>query len=200
VSEDEDFASDAAAYIKAIRELLKVPRHDDRGNQITSFLASEEAKILEAGYTFAYAPWGKYRAAVKLPREARKHVVVFLGLFSVIIQDAKKTGRKIIFLAPDNTAEAFARLEFVALKNPVVDRVEFGFATWDELDPSTPLASLWVIGDLDWSGKPLAGDQGKRAIAAVGRVLADGACRTILLHQEGKIPMIPFPSELSSVA
>jgi hypothetical protein len=77
--------------------------------------------------------------------------------------------------------------------------------TWDALEPKpenesrrTDLAPYWIVGDLD-TPAPLEPNRITTArIAALRRVLADGACPALLLHRKGDVPLIPFPPSFSN--
>lgn len=142
------------------------------------------------------------RLAIKLPSDIDKHKVIFLGLLDVIFAEAAQRGRSVVWLAPDGNSETRAEVRMHEFRF-IMPRPEIGM--WYHLAPipennfhSPSLDKLWVIGDLDWSDKPSAGDHGEAVVEAVRRVLSIGSCPVLLVHQEGKLPIVPFPPQFGT--
>jgi hypothetical protein len=196
----EDAINSTPEYIETIAQTLRNSEcTDSKGNPIREFLPAEFVALSEFLLNVVKLRGATLRCALELSGDDRKHVVVYAGILSIIEADARRTGRKILFLSPDSTSEAAAELEYRAMW-PFTTSKGVEFSTWDNLQPKpengfrlADLGRFWVIGDLDWSGQPHGGNIGDLKVTAVKRVLADGACPALLLHQQGKIPVIPFP-------
>lgn len=159
---------------------------------------AEKAAALSAVLQFTQAVIGGKvcRVAIELPADVDKHKIIYLGLLPLIFADAVQHGRAVLWLAPDGNSEARAKnksREFMIL-DPL------GFGSWYSLEPipdngfqRTGLEKFWVIGDLDWSDQPLGSYYGEAVVNAVKRVLATDSCPALLIHQQRKTPVVPFP-------
>lgn len=188
----------AERFLAAIHERLRSAEHQDsRGRRIEALLPSEEAAILDAA-----AQWTARREdknlelVLELDEGARKHVVAFFGLLPLLEADLEGRGG-ILYLACDGNGEAGAQLDFRAF--PILSP-QVAFGTWEQVVSRfengyrpVPLAGLWVIGDLDWSGNPVEGPIGAQRREGLHRVRQSPACRKVLLHQRGKATLVPFP-------
>ncbi len=161
----------------------------------------EMAATVETLLKFAPAMAGGKvcRLAIELSADVDKHMVFLIGMLPLILADADTRGRRVIWLAPDGNSEARAQLK--TLEYRIFDPMTFG--SWANLEPgpanhyqSTKLDEFWVIGDLDWSGSPV-GDP-RQVVNAVRRVLRTDSCPAVLIHQQGKTPVIPFPLKFGS--
>jgi hypothetical protein len=200
-----------------VQRLETAECEDSHGKPIGGMTDLEKGVMLQFILQMAAIGSGVTRIALNLPAGVRKHVVLYAGILPLIKADAERTGRSILYLAPNSNAEAGAKLEFSAMfPFTLGTRVEFN--TWEAIEPSyqngnktTPLQPFWIIGDLD-TREPLRPDPKTpnidfayldRLIAAknsaVSRVLRDGACPTLMLHQEGQHLLIgKFPPDFSS--
>jgi hypothetical protein len=136
------------------------------------------------------------RLAVEVPAEVDKDEMLLLGVLPLVAAEAARVGRTIVWLYPDGRSQARASMRAINLV--VLSRPQIG--TWDALSPmpennfqSTSLEKLWIIGDLDWSANPLTSRHGEAVVAAVKRVLRTGNCPALLVHQQGKTPVVPYP-------
>jgi hypothetical protein len=161
---------------------------------------AEKAAVLSALLQFTQAMMGGKvcRLAIELPADVDKDRVVLLGLLPLIVADAVKRGRAVLWLAPDGHSEARANMKAVdyMIRDPL------RFTTWDYLQPSLQnnyqsvgLEKLWVIGDLDWSGPEY---RREHVVSAVRRALATDSCPALLIHQQGKTPVVPFPPKFGA--
>ncbi|WP_243319763.1 CFI-box-CTERM domain-containing protein [Geothrix sp. SG200] len=191
-------AEAAVRFLASIHERLQMAEHQDsRGRRIEALLPAEEAAILEAAAQWAARREDKnLELVLELDEEARKHVVAFFGLLPLLEADLAGRGG-ILYLACDGNGEAGAQLDYSAfpiLSPPVA------FGTWEEVVPrfengykQVPLANLWVIGDLDWSGNPVGDPIAAQRREGLDLVRRSPACRKVLLHQRGKGTLVPFP-------
>ncbi len=143
------------------------------------------------------------RVAIELPAEADKDETLLLTLLPLVVADAVRVKRTVVWLCPDGRSEARANMR--AIKLMVLARPQI--ATWGALSPtpennfrSMNLDKLWIIGDLDWSSNPLPGRQGEAVVAAIKRVLRNGSCPALLVHQTGKTPVVPYPPQFQTVS
>lgn len=210
----QDHASD---YLESVRERLAASECEDaNGQPIVGLNDAEQAVLLEFLRAVLQLGPSPKRIALALPPGVRKHVLLYTALLPLIEADARRNNRQILCLAVNGKTEARARLEFhaTALLH-LGTRVEFG--VWDQLQPrpengfkTVPLTPLWIVGDLD---TPEPVDPSPTAVnidqeyvkrlaatkrSAVQRVLGDGACPALLLHQEGQVALVPFPPQFSA--
>lgn len=142
-----------------------------------------------------------WRQAIEVPADEDKHDVILIGLLPVIFADAARRGRSVVWLAPDSSSEARVQNRMHELF--IMNRPEVGM--WYHLEPipennfrSMSLEKLWIVGDLDWSDKPITSYHGEAVVKAVNRVLSTGSCPALLVHQQGKTPIVPFPPEFGT--
>lgn len=190
--------AEAVNFLAAIHERLRMAEHrDSRGHPIEALLPAEEEAILDATAQWVARREDKnLELVLELDGEARKHVVAFFGLLPLLEADLTGGGG-ILYLASDGSGEAGAQLDYQAFPifNPPVV-----FGTWEQVVPryengykQVPLADLWVIGDLDWSGNPVGEPIAAQRRQGLDLVRRSPACRKVLLHQRGKATLVPFP-------
>ena len=172
---------------------------DSRGKPISDFLPSEFSALMNFLLKVVELRGATLRHALELPPDARKYVLIYAGVFSIIEADARRSGRNILFLSADSNSDARAQLEYRAMRQFTMStRIEF--LTWDDIQPKPEngfkpanLNQFWIIGDTDWSDQPQSGSTSDLKKTAIERVLAGSTCPVLLLHQQGKVPVIPFP-------
>lgn len=201
---DSDVAAKATAYLAEVKErMAKVSYCDRRGEPLGAIRPAEERALAAAVEQYAAtAKAGKpARVVLELEEEARKEVVLFLGLLPLVQADAARFPH-VLYLAADGEAESRAKLSFVRL--PVLEpRVEF--ETWDAVVArpengfkQPDIAACWVLGDVDWSAAPIPGrslDERQRGLA---RVLSGGQLPVILVHQKGKATLGSWPPSVAA--
>jgi hypothetical protein len=134
------------------------------------------------------------RVILPLARDARKEVVLFLGLLPIVKAQSARLPR-VLYLAADARLGARSQLALTSLHlglqvdfgiwAGVVDRTHDGMRAVD-------LAGCWVIGDVDWSGEPDYGpalDDRLRGLDRVERARVP----MILVHQTGKATLGGWP-------
>jgi hypothetical protein len=214
---DENPVNPAQNYFESVVEkLASSPCEDSSGIPIGRLSDAEHAVLLQFLLEMVRLGSATKRIALHLPAGVRKHVVLFSAILPLLDADARAQGKHILYLAPNGNTEAHARLEFSAmLLLNLGTQMEFG--TWEQLEPrpensfkSISLDPFWIIGDLDTpeslDPSPTAvninREYANRLVAAkrsaVHRVLRDGACPVLLLHQEGQASLIKFPPQFSS--
>jgi hypothetical protein len=204
-------------YVDSVIQRMREAGCDDsHGKPVGGMTDLEMGIVLQFTLKMAAIGSGVTRIALELPAGARKHVVVYAGILPLIKADAERTGRSILYLAPNSNTEAGAKLEFNAMF-PFTLGTSVEFNTWEALEPlfqygykTNPLQGFWIIGDLD-TPEPLHPDRKApnidhayldRLIAAkcsaANRVLRDGSCPCLMIHQEGQHSLIKFPPQFSS--
>ena len=203
-------------YLESVSQRLEnLECTDQFGKPVGGLSDAEKAAVLECTLQMAAGGDAPIRYALKLGAAVRKYVVLYAALLPLIKADAARTNRKILLLAAEGNREARAQSEFRAMFAVTIG-TSIQFGTWDDLQPkaensfkTTALSPYWVIGDLDMPMPDPAASTANidqeylrrltaAKCAAVGRVLADGACPCLLIHQEGDKPLIPFPPSFSS--
>ena len=195
---DPDALGAALGYLAAVRNRGEAV--ELRGQPVGPLRPSEVAAIGRF-----MADWIAQRQAenvelaVDLEPDARKSVVVFLGilpLLEVTLQDGMKG---ILYLASDGAAEAGANLDYLSM---MILQPPVRFGTWEQIAARRengyrppPLSGLWVIGDLDWSGAPVGEPARSQRLEGLGRARRTPGCRRILLHQQGRETLAPYPLE-----
>jgi len=203
-------------YLESVSQrLANLECTDQFGKPVGGLSAAEKAAVLECALQLAAAGDAPIRCSLKLGAGVRKYVVLYAALLPLIKADAARTGRGILLLAAEGNREARAQNEFRGMFAVTIGtNIQFG--TWDDIQPkaengfkTTALSPYWVIGDLDMSAPDPAASSANMdheylrrlaaaKSAAVQRVLADGACPCLLIHQEGDKPLIAFPPSFSS--
>ena len=195
-------------YVDGIVERLNQHQvHDSHGKPIEGLTDLEKGVMLQFLLQMVAIGSGVTRIPLSLPASVRKHVVLFGCLLPLIEADAQRSGRNLVYLASTGNAEAGAKLEFNAMF-PFTLNTRMEFNTWEALQPrpengfkTIDLKSFWIIGDLDLDPAPqsLSGVFATRS-AAVQRVLRDGACPVLMIHQEKYESLVGFPPSFSSKA
>jgi hypothetical protein len=189
-----------ADYLKSVNDRLEALACKDQfGKPITGLNPAE----CRAMFDFTSGTVGKgdapIRYALELEPDVRKYVLIYASLLPLIKSDAERTGRQILFLAADGNREARAQNEFRGMFAVTLGtHVKFG--TWDEIEAKpengfkqTDIRPFWIIGDVDVE-RPLAAHYSTDAKhKAINRVLNDGACPVLLLHQKGETSILAFP-------
>ncbi len=186
-----------SAYLRAVKERVAVERYRDRFGQLVGPVRpSEQRAILDALAQTAAAvrAGGPARLVLELPEDARKEVVLFLGLLP-LVQAHAATFPRVLYLTADARLEARAQRAFAGFG--VHPHVEFG--TWAAVADrpedgfrAPGLGGSWVIGDVDWSADPIGGrllEERRRGLARVWREQVP----LILVHEEGKETLGAWP-------
>lgn len=201
---EDNVGASMEEYLRSIEQRLQMAEYrDSDGKLIREFRPAERHAVADAmtQVISTMRGGGATRVALTLAPEARKEVVVYLGLLPLFVADAQATSRRITLLAPDGDSEARwnNRRRSLVVLEPNLD-----FACWYQLEPLAeygfrrqPLDGLWIIGDLDYKQGP-AGDYLAAAQAAVRRVMETPSCPAMLIHQEGSPSIVPLPSTLPS--
>jgi hypothetical protein len=216
---DEKVQDHARSYLESVRDkLATTPCEDAGGKPIAGLNDAEHAVLLLFLLEIVQLGPATKRISLFLPAAVRKHVLLYSAILPLIEADARANGKHILYLAPNGNTEARAQLEFRAMSLLNLG-TQIEFSTWDQLEPrpengfkTLPLDPFWIIGDLD-TPEPLDPsptatninhDYVKRLNAAkrsaASRVLCEGACPTLFLHQEGQASLIQFPPEFSNKA
>jgi Arc/MetJ family transcription regulator len=185
------------AYLRAVKERVAAERYRDRAGQLVGPVRpSEQHAILDAlAQTAVASRTGQpVRVLLELDDDARKEVVLFLGLLP-LVQAHAATFPRVLHLSADARFDARAQRAFEAFHvrqhvafgtwASVADRAEEGFA-------APRLDDAWVLGDVDWAGEPLGGrllEERRRGFARAWASLAP----LILVHQEGRETLVPWP-------
>lgn len=169
-----------------LEKVLDDPRSDWPPDEMAA-VARVAAEILEKCRGLEI-----WRLAIELPADVDKHRLIYLGLLPLIYEHAEQRGRIVVWLAPDDNSMRRAEIMHQLFN---MDQPEVGL--WYNLAPLN-LDNLWIIGDLDWSDKQIAGYHGEAVVKAVNRVLSTESCPTLLVHQQGKTPIIPFPPQFET--
>lgn len=192
-------------YVQTITERLEAMDCTDQfGNPVGALSAAEKGAVLDFTLKMGAGGQSPVRCALELEAGVRKYVVLYGALLPLIKADAERTGRKILLLAGKGNRDARAQNEFRAM-SAVTLGTHIKFGTWDSIESSpengfksTSIRPYWVIGDMDVD-KPLEPDyitDAKRR--ALHRVLHDGACPVLLLHQKDETTIDAFPPKFSS--
>jgi hypothetical protein len=187
----------SGAYLRAVKERVAVERYRDRFGQLVGPVRpSEQRAILDAlSQTAAAARGGRpARLLLELADDARKEVVLFLGLLP-LVQAHAATCPRVLYLTADARLEARAQRAFAGFA--VQPHVEFG--TWAAVADrpkdgfrAPSLGGCWVLGDVDWSADPVGGrllDERRGGLARVWREQVP----LILVHEQGKKTLGPWP-------
>jgi len=197
----EEAASPQKDYLESISQRLEANQcNDSYGKPIGGLSPSEFAALFDFTAQIAAKGAAPIRCALELAADSRKYVVLYAALLDLIKADAGRSGRQILFLSSDSNSDARAQLEFHAMW-PVTLGAKVQFGTWDDIQPKpengfklADLRKAWIVGDLD-PQKPLLSPETK--IAGVARILNDGACPALLIHQKGAKAIVAFPPRFS---
>jgi hypothetical protein len=209
---NDDVQGKATNYLNSLAEkLASASCEDSRGRTISRLNEAEQAVLMQFLLEMVRLGPAPKRIALNLPPTARKYVVLYAAILPLIEADAELSNKHILYLAPNANTEAGAQLEFRAM-TPFTLSTQAEFGTWEQLEPrpengfkTRALDPFWIIGDLD-TPAPLDPDPkatnidheyAKRLVAAkrnaVNRVLRNGSCPALLLHQEGQTSLVNFP-------
>ena len=188
-------------YLEGISQRLEAnPCNDSYGKPVGGLTPVEFAAIFDFTAQIVGKGGAPIRCTLELAANARKYVVLYAASLDLIKADAQRSGRQILFLSSDSNGDARAQLEFRAMW-PVTLGAKVQFGTWDDIQPKpengfrqADLSKSWVIGDLD---PQQATPPSEVRLAGVARVLNDGACPALILHQKGAKSIVPFPPRLN---
>jgi hypothetical protein len=186
------------AYLRMVEERMTSETYRDRsGNHVGPMRASER-RAMNAALTqiAATRKAGEVPCVIlELAEDARKEVVIFLGLLPFVQAHLARFPR-VLYLAADPQLGARAQLELTSFR--VRSHLEFG--TWAALADrpregfkALDLSGCWVIGDIDWNGEPI--DETRLLedrLRGLHRVLREKV-PLILVHQRGKKSLSAFP-------
>jgi hypothetical protein len=197
----QDAANPQKDYLEIVSQRLEANEcKDSYGKPIGGLSPSELAALFDFTAQIVGKGAAPIRCALELAADTRKYVVLYAALLDLIRADADRSGRQILFLSSDSNSDARAQLEFRAMW-PVTLGTKIQFGTWGDIQPKpengfklADLRKSWIIGDLD-PQKPVLSPETR--IAGVARVLSDGACPALLLHQKGAKPIVSFPPRFS---
>ncbi|MBI5368357.1 MAG: protein kinase [Planctomycetes bacterium] len=196
---ENEVAAKAEAYVASIRETMgRTPYHDRQGKPLGEMLPAEERALRAALVQFAGSgsAQGATRIVLEIEEDARKEVVLYLGLLPLLGAQAGHFPN-ILYLAADGSAEARAQHGYRAM--PILQpRVEFN--TWDAIVANAAngfrapsLAGCWVIGDVDWSAGAVAGTALEERQRGINRVAASKEVPAVFVHQRGKETVVAWP-------
>ena len=197
---DETLVTETNKYLAAVaRHMLTCTCKDADGKPVTGLSATEIAAVFQLTQKWADCSGGTKRCALELEPSVRKNVLLFGGLLSVLKDEAAKAGRNLLYLIADDATKTHTTLDMIAMGRLVLD-TPIQVLKWNDIEPKPEngnrridLSPYWIIGDLD-TPAPLEPNRYTSAkIAALERVLADGACPALLLHRKGDVPLLPFP-------
>jgi hypothetical protein len=189
-----------ADYLKSVNDRLETLECKDQfGKPITGLNPAELAAMFDFTSRIVGKGDAPIRCALELTPDVRKYVLLYASLLPLIKSEAERTGRQILFLAADGNREARARNEFRGMF-AVTLGTSVTFGTWDQIEAipengfkQKDIRPFWIIGDVDLD-RPLAAHYSTDAKnKAINRVLNDGACPVLLLHQKGETSILGFP-------
>jgi hypothetical protein len=193
-----------AEYLESINQRLETLGCTDQfGKPITGLNPAELAAMFEFTTKVVASGAGPIRCALELEPEVRKYVLLYAALLPLIKANANQSGKQILFLAAEGNREARARNEFRGMFAVTLGtNVKFG--TWDEIEAKpengfkqTDIRPFWIIGDVDVEHPPAPHYSTDAKYKAINRVLSDGGCPALLLHQKGETSILAFPPRFS---
>jgi hypothetical protein len=208
---NEQFQKSAQDYLQSIqRRLQSAPYQDFDGSSIKAFSTTELQAIQSfldqiAAQSAQGSPSPSNKAkqknfniAIELEADARKHVVVILGILPFL----REIAPKIAYLTCDGNAEARAKLGFASTLGLGSPPLTFG--TWDAVVGSfannysaLDLSGFWVIGDMDWSKEPIGDKIGEERINGFKGIVV-GKLSKVIIHQKGKKSIVPYPPKFDA--
>jgi len=196
----EAAANPHADYLDSVNQRLQTLGCTDQfGKPITGLNPAEFAAMFDFTTLIAGKGEAPIRCALELESGVRKYALLYAALLPLIKADAERSGRQILFLAAEGNREARAQNEFRGMC-AVTLGTNIKFGTWDQIEAipengfkQTDIHPFWIIGDVDVE-RPLSAHYSTDAKnKAINRVLNDGACPVLLLHQKGETSVLSFP-------
>lgn len=198
-------ADDAGArgreYLNAINARLQsAPVQDASGRPVDGFRPSEMSAVATFMTELAAAAGQqeKLKVSLELAEDARKEVVVLLGLLPLIAADAGNKGVPVFYLT-----DADARVKMSLVRMVILDGAP-RVADWKALvgrveNNYTPLKLRdgWIIGDMDWADRPALGKAAEASQNGIKTALAAGGCNRLMIHQRGRHAISAFPPTFS---